>query len=127
MIYMVLLTTIGAASCPRLTPVENVQDIFRLVALPLLIWSSPLNRVLAKFFEGITQLPSSLSGSCAALTERRESAKKMMINARKDLRGENRPALLEFLPIILDPFIISHLRVSGALRARSHSTTLENA
>ena len=36
-IYIVLLTTSGAASCPRLTPVEKVNSTRRLATLPPLI------------------------------------------------------------------------------------------
>ena len=45
--YIVLPTTIGADSCPLDTPVENVKASLRLAALPTLISSSELNRVLA--------------------------------------------------------------------------------
>ena len=40
-------TTSGAASCPATTPVENVQATLRRLALPALISSSVLYRVLA--------------------------------------------------------------------------------
>src|SRR3954451_17935212 len=57
--YMVLFTTMGAASRPRSVPVENVHASFRFCTLPVLIWSSPLNRVLARSFAGLTHWPSS--------------------------------------------------------------------
>ena len=45
--YIVLPTTSGAASCPRSTPVEKLQASLSCDAFAVVIWSSPLNRVLA--------------------------------------------------------------------------------
>src|SRR5215216_3162059 len=45
--YMVLLTTSGAASCPRSMPVENVVVSVSRAAFPVVICRSPLYRVLA--------------------------------------------------------------------------------
>jgi hypothetical protein len=45
--YIVLFTTSGAASCPAVTPVENVNLTPSWPTLPVVIWVSPLNRVLA--------------------------------------------------------------------------------
>ncbi len=45
--YMVLLTTIGAASCPLSTPVENVKATLRALTLEPLISPSPEKRVEA--------------------------------------------------------------------------------
>ena len=42
-----LLTTNGAASCPRLTPVENVKATFKSLTLLVVISDSELKRVLA--------------------------------------------------------------------------------
>src|SRR5436189_3636550 len=75
MMYIVLLTTIGAASCPRFTAVENVQATLRFVTFPVLIWSSPLNRVLEKFLAGMSHCPSSGSILGGAPAWRFKSAK----------------------------------------------------
>ncbi len=40
--YMVLPTTSGAASCPRLTPVENVQASPSRDTFAAVIWPRPL-------------------------------------------------------------------------------------
>src|SRR5258705_5031918 len=45
--YIVLFATIGAASCPRATPVSNVQATFRVGTLLALISATVLYRVLA--------------------------------------------------------------------------------
>ena len=45
--YIVLFTTIGAASCPRSTPVSNVHATRRFLTFDALISVRPLKRVLA--------------------------------------------------------------------------------
>src|SRR5215210_1248510 len=57
--YIVLPATIGAASCPRNTPVENVHATFRFATFAALISESPLYRVLAKSLAGRIHCPSS--------------------------------------------------------------------
>src|SRR5215210_3467882 len=57
--YIVLPATIGAASCPRNTPVENVHATFRFATFAALISESPLYRVLAKSLAGRIHWPSS--------------------------------------------------------------------
>jgi hypothetical protein len=43
--YIVLLTTSGAASCPRVRPVENVQANFRFLTVSVLMSVKVLKRV----------------------------------------------------------------------------------
>jgi len=45
--YIVSPITSGAASCPRSTPVENVQAMVRFFTLPAVICFNPLKRVPA--------------------------------------------------------------------------------
>jgi hypothetical protein len=45
--YIVLSTTSGAASCPALTPVENVSFVPSCDTLPAVISTSGLNLVFA--------------------------------------------------------------------------------
>src|ERR1700750_1130639 len=63
MMYIVEPTTIGAASCPRSTPVENVAIGRRFFTFPELISVKPLKRVDAKSFAGRTHWPSSAGSS----------------------------------------------------------------
>src|SRR5689334_12249487 len=58
--YIVLLTTSGAASCPRRIPVSKVHARWRFLTLAVVISFRPLKRVLAKFLAGISHWPSSL-------------------------------------------------------------------
>src|SRR5688572_30088568 len=51
--YMTSFTTIGAASCPRWTPVSNVQATFRPLAFSVVMSARSLKRVLAKSLAAI--------------------------------------------------------------------------
>src|SRR2546421_7837298 len=57
--YIVLPATTGAASCPRVTPVEKVDTTRRFCTFLLLISVSALKRVPWKSFAGRTHSPSS--------------------------------------------------------------------
>ena len=64
--YIVPPATIGADSCPRFTPVEKAKAGRRRATFPASISSSPLKRVLAKFFAGIVHCPSSAGAALPA-------------------------------------------------------------
>src|SRR3954451_5414502 len=68
--YIVLLTTRGAASWPRFTPVEKVHATLRLVIEGVLISSRQLYRVEAKFLAGMSHCPSSVLLSPVDAAER---------------------------------------------------------
>src|SRR3954468_14317075 len=54
---------IGAASCPRFTPVSKVQATFKAPTEPVSIWERPLYLVFAKSFPDIVQSPSCVSAA----------------------------------------------------------------
>src|SRR5215212_5498451 len=60
--YIVLSTTSGAASCPRVTPVEKLQASWSCPAFWAVIWVSPLYLVEAKLRAGMIHCPSSFTG-----------------------------------------------------------------
>src|SRR5262249_11339906 len=68
--YIVLPITNGPPSCPRRTPVENVQATLRFLMLPVLISFKVLYRVDALFLFAIPHsLSSSFTGDGAATAD----------------------------------------------------------
>src|SRR3954463_2854624 len=95
---MVEPMTIGADSCPRLTPVPKVHATFSCATFPVLISASELKRVLGPSFIAIGQSPSCASADAA---KNRKNAKTYCMVQPTNRRNQPGRASENYRPLLL--------------------------